>query len=260
MLDQNKKHKGDIMFSLNTGGLFAFIYPDGAIINNTNFFYATYFGFALLIVTVSYLLGSINSAIIVSRVLYHDDIRKHGSGNAGLTNTLRTYGGRAAVLTLLGDVLKTVIAILFAAVLFGFNYVKGVSTGEGFCYVAGLFSVLGHIFPIYYKFKGGKGVLSTAAMVLMLAPGVFLLLLILFVLIVFMSRYVSLGSICAAGLFPIVLHSYFLVILKAQPFGLITLTSVILAVMIIVFHKENIKRIQSRTERKLSFKKNGDAQ
>ena len=248
------------MFSLNEGGLFAFIYPAGTLIQNTTLFYATYLGFVVIMAVAAYLLGSINSAIIVSRVLYHDDIRKHGSGNAGLTNTLRTYGLKAAGLTLLGDVLKTVIAIFIAAVLFGFNYVKGVSTGEGFCYVAGLFSVLGHIFPIYYKFKGGKGVLSTAAMVLMLAPGVFLLLLILFVLIVFMSRYVSLGSICAAGLFPIVLHSYFLIILKAQPFGLVTLSSIILAVMIIVFHKENIKRIQSRTERKLSFKKKGDAE
>ena len=248
------------MFSLNTGGLFTFLYPEGAVIQNTGLFYATYFGFVLLIVAVSYLLGSINSAIIVSRVLYHDDIRKHGSGNAGLTNTLRTYGGRAAGLTLLGDVLKTVLAILFAGVLFGFNYVKGVSTGEGFCYVAGLFSVLGHIFPIYYKFKGGKGVLSTSAMVLVLCPGVFLLLFILFALIVFMSRYVSLGSICAAGLFPIVLHSYFLIVLKAQPFGLITLSSIILAIMVILLHNENIKRIQARTERKLSFKKKGDAE
>ena len=246
------------MFSLNNGGLFTFLYPEGALIQNTTIFYATYLGFVLLIVTAAYLLGSINSAIVVSRLLYHDDIRKHGSGNAGLTNTLRTYGAKAAGLTLLGDVLKTALAILLAAVLFGFNYVRGISTGEGFCYIAGLFSVLGHIFPIYYKFKGGKGVLSTSAMVLILCPGVFLLLFILFVLIVFMSRYVSLGSICAAGLLPIVLHSYFLVILKAQPFGLITLTTVILAVMIIILHKENIKRIQSRTERKLSFKKKGD--
>ena len=260
MIEQNLDLGGYSMFSLNSGGLFTYIYPEGALIHNTDLFYATYFGFVLLIVAVSYLLGSINSAIVVSRVLYHDDIRKHGSGNAGLTNTLRTYGAKAAGHTLLGDVLKTVLAILFAAVLFGFNYVRGVSTGEGFCYIAGLFSVLGHIFPIYYRFKGGKGVLSTAAMVLVLCPGVFLLLFILFALIVFMSRYVSLGSICAAGLFPIVLHSYFLVILKAQPFGLITLTSVILAVTIIVFHKENIKRIQSRTERKLSFKKKGDAE
>ena len=248
------------MFSLNEGGLFALLYPAGTLIQNTTLFYATYLGFVVFMAVAAYLLGSINSAIVVSKVLYHDDIRKHGSGNAGLTNTLRTYGAKAAGLTLLGDVLKTVIAIFIAALLFGFNYVKGVSTGEGFCYVAGLFSVLGHIYPIYYKFKGGKGVLSTAAMVLMLAPGVFLLLLILFVLIVFMSRYVSLGSICAAGLFPIVLHSYFLIILKAQPFGLVTLSSIILAVMIIVFHKENIKRIQSRTERKLSFKKKGDAE
>ena len=248
------------MFNLNEGGLFALLYPAGTLIQNTTLFYTTYLGFVVFMAVAAYLLGSINSAIVVSKVLYHDDIRKHGSGNAGLTNTLRTYGAKAAGLTLLGDVLKTVIAIFIAALLFGFNYVKGVSTGEGFCYVAGLFSVLGHIYPIYYKFKGGKGVLSTAAMVLMLAPGVFLLLLILFVLIVFMSRYVSLGSICAAGLFPIVLHSYFLIILKAQPFGLVTLSSIILAVMIIVFHKENIKRIQSRTERKLSFKKKGDAE
>ena len=118
MIEQNLDLGGYSMFSLNNGGLFTYIYPEGALIHNTDLFYATYFGFVLLIVAVSYLLGSINSAIVVSRVLYHDDIRKHGSGNAGLTNTLRTYGAKAAGLTLLGDVLKTVLAILFAAVLF----------------------------------------------------------------------------------------------------------------------------------------------
>ena len=108
------------------------------------------------VIIVSYLLGSINTSIIISKVLYKDDIRRHGSGNAGMTNMLRTYGKGAAGLTLVGDLMKTVIAIFFAAFFFGFGYVRGVSTGMGICYVAGLFVVIGHVFPIFYNFKGGK--------------------------------------------------------------------------------------------------------
>ena len=117
--------------------------------------YVCLIAFVLVGMVSAYLSGSINSAIIISKVLYRDDIRKYGSGNAGMTNMLRTFGGRAAVLTLLGDILKTVLAIFITGCLLGFHYAGGISFGDGYCYIAGLFAMLGHIFPIYYGFKGG---------------------------------------------------------------------------------------------------------
>ena len=99
----------------------------------------------------------------------HIYINSHGRASAG------AFGKKAALLTLIGDMLKTVISILFAALLFGFQYVGGVSSGDGLCYIAGMFAILGHIFPIYYRFKGGKGVLCTATMALILSPIPFLI-------------------------------------------------------------------------------------
>lgn len=210
--------------------------------------------FVLFSAVAAYLLGSINSAIIVSRIMYHDDIRSHGSGNAGLTNVLRTYGKLAALFTLLGDMLKTALAIFIAGFLLGFNYSFGISYNEGWCYIAALFSVIGHIFPIYYGFKGGKGVLSTATAALILSPIVFVVLLLLFIGVVALSKYVSLGSISAAVLYPVFVSAYIKVFFNVTP-GLLMLSVILLAIIIVWCHRENIKRISDRTERKLSFKK-----
>ena len=138
-------------------------------------------------VVISYLLGSLSSAIIVSKALYKEDIRTHGSGNAGLTNMLRTYGGKAAVFTLVGDMLKTALAVLFTALLLGFEYKNGVSL-NGYCYLSGLCAVLGHVFPIFYGFKGGKGVLVTATMALVLTPACFAVLITVFAIILIISK------------------------------------------------------------------------
>ena len=213
----------------------------------------------LTVMAAGYFLGSLNSAIIVSRALYKDDIRTHGSGNAGLTNMHRTYGMRAAGLTLLGDMLKTVLAIVIAGLLFGFGYVGAVSVCEG-CYFAALCTVLGHIFPAYYKFKGGKGVLVTATAVLMLAPIVFVILFAVFVLVVYLSKYVSLGSVSAALLFPVVLRAYFIVVFSGKSLpGIVALCAIVLALLIVWCHRGNLSRIMDRTERKLTFqKKDGD--
>lgn len=239
------------MFNLNYGILNS-LYPDGV---SAPIFYTYYIIGTLLIMAVGYLLGSINTSIIVSRLVYGDDIRHHGSGNAGATNMLRTYGKLAALLTLLGDVAKTAISVLFAAVLFGFNYSGGISTGAGFCYVAGLFTILGHIFPVYYGFKGGKGVLATAAMALILSPVAFLILITLFIIIVYVSRYVSLGSVVVAILYPVVLHGIFQVQFGATMPGLTALSSIIAAIVIVWCHRKNLERISNRTENKISFKK-----
>jgi len=208
----------------------------------------------LVVIAAAYLLGSINSAIIISKLVYHDDVRRHGSGNPGTTNMLRAFGKTAALMTLLGDMAKTALAILFAGVIFGFYYVGGISMHDGFCYVAGLFAVLGHVFPVYYKFKGGKGVLSTATMVLILSPLPFLILLLLFISLVAWTKYVSLGSVSAAVLYPVVLHASFSLI--GLPEGaFISLSSVIIAILIVWCHRANLVRISNKTENKISFKK-----
>ena len=210
-----------------------------------------------LFITVSfaaaYLLGSVNSAIVISKLLYGEDIRNHGSGNAGLTNMLRTYGAKAAVLTLIGDVLKTALAIFITGFLLGFHYFGGISLGDGYCYVAGMFAVLGHVFPVYYKFKGGKGVLVTATMALILTPIPFLILIALFALIVWLSRYVSLGSVSAAVLYPVLVNGYIKFAFEAQSPALISLSTIILAIFIVWCHRANLQRISNRTERKISF-------
>ena len=239
------------MFNLNEGILTS-LYPEGV---PAPAFYAYYIIGTVLIIAVGYLLGSVNTSIIISKLLYRDDIRNHGSGNAGATNMLRTYGKLAALLTLLGDVAKTAISVLFAAVIFGFNYRGEISTGVGFCYVAGLFTILGHIFPVYYGFKGGKGVLATAAMALILSPVAFLILITLFVIIVAISRYVSLGSVVAAILYPIVLHGIFQVQFGTTMPGLTALSAIIAAIIIVWCHRKNLERISNHTENKISFKK-----
>lgn len=215
-----------------------------------------FLAFTVITIIAAYLLGSINSAIIVSKTLYHDDVRKHGSGNPGLTNMLRTFGKGAAGLTLLGDIMKTVLAIFISAIFFGLNYVGAVSTGDGMCYIAGLFAVIGHISPIYYRFKGGKGVLTTAVSALVLCPPVFGILFLLFVAIVAISKYVSLGSVTGAILYPVILHGYFSIVFGAGTTpGLAALASIIIAILIVWCHRGNLQRISDRTERKLSFKK-----
>ncbi len=223
----------------------------------------TYFLCLLAVLLAAYFLGSINSAILFSRTVYHEDIRTKGSGNAGMTNMLRTYGKGAAVLTLVGDMGKTVIALLLAALVFGFNYMSGVAIGGqlGECYLVGLFAVLGHIYPVYYKFKGGKGVLVTSTMALILSPVAFLILLLLFIGVVAVSKYVSLGSIVIASLYPVVMHGYFAFMLGSIMPIFAAVSTITLAILIVYCHRANIIRIGNRTENKISFrKKNTDGQ
>lgn len=230
-------------------GLFSRLLQENTIETGSNVYYAVLIGFIVFSAVISYLLGSLNSSIIVSRILHGEDIRNHGSGNAGLTNTFRTYGKSAAALTLLGDMLKTALSILITAVLFGFSYKNGISM-SGFCYLSGLFAVLGHVFPVFYKFKGGKGVLVTATMALILTPWVFVALIIIFIVILLTTEYVSLGSIIVATLFPFAVcaYSYFL------GGGLPVLTavcSVALGIFVIWCHRSNISRLRNGTEKKI---------
>lgn len=238
-------------YSINRG-LLVYLFEGLEAVDHTKYI-ITYSLFVLITIVASYLLGSINSAIIVSKLLYKDDIRLHGSGNPGLTNMLRTYGKGGAGLTLLGDVMKTVLAIFVAAIFFGFNYIGGISDSDGYCYMAGLFAVIGHMFPVYYKFKGGKGVLATATMALILSPIPFLIVFAVFAILVGTTKYVSLGSVSAAVLYPVVVNSYFNIALSGQTPGIVSLSTILIAILIVWCHRGNLKRISDRTERKISF-------
>lgn len=203
--------------------------------------------FAVLCAIVPYFIGSINPAIIFSRVFFHDDIRSHGSGNAGATNTLRTYGKKMSVLVLSCDILKALISVGFGWLMMGH------SIGGA---IAGFFVILGHMFPIYYKFKGGKGVACAAAVVLMMSPLSFLFCLLVFVIIVVGTKYVSLASIIGIGLYPLFTRAF----IPARRQGAIGIFAVLIAVFVIFMHRANIKRLFNGEESKISLgkKKNAD--
>ena len=222
------------------------IYVDG-IIRTNELGGIWYMGGLLIIIITAYLLGSINSAIIISRVKHNDDIRNHGSGNAGMTNVLRTYGKGDAVLTLLGDMLKIAIAVFIARML----------CGEEGAYLAGLFGIVGHILPIYYKFKGGKGVIAAATTILIIDWQIFLLLFGLFVIVVAISRYVSLGSVICGIAYPALVQTKIIFVSGGEmlPTPIMMLFALFVGLMLIITHRENIKRIMSRKENKISFSK-----
>ncbi len=199
----------------------------------------------ILCALIAYALGSLNFGIIISKLIYHDDIRKYGSGNAGTTNMLRTYGKGAAIATILGDALKVVFAILIGNCLVGALFYGG--------YVAGFFAVLGHVYPVYYKFKGGKGVVASAITILMLDPKVFLVVLGIFIIVVAIWRYISLGSILSAAAYPTIIYAS--AISSGRPAGLDFVFALILAIFVIVLHRTNIQRLLEGKENKLSFKK-----
>ena len=241
-----------IMFNLNTG-LYSYLQELG-IFSSQWQETLVLIGLVLVSIVASYFLGSINSAVLISTVFYKDDIRNHGSGNGGLTNMHRTFGMKAAGLTLLGDMLKTALAIFITGTLLGFFYTHGISAYVGFCYMSALFVVLGHIFPIYYRFKGGKGVLVTAVAALILTPIPFLILLAIFIGVVCLSKYISLGSVSVAVLYPVVVKAY-LNVLTFPMDGITALSTILIAILIVWRHWPNLQRISDRTERKFSFKK-----
>ena len=198
---------------------------------------------ALVIVIAAYLLGSINFAIIISGRKYKQDIREFGSKNAGMTNMMRTYGKKAAGYTLLGDALKAVVACLIGYALLG-------HLGA---YIAGLFCILGHIFPAFYKFKGGKGVVTTAISILMCDPFVFLILIAIFVIIVLCTKYISLGSVICVMLYPILLDRISHIFTgRSTPYAVF---AIIIAAVVVIKHWGNIKRLMQGKENKFSFKK-----
>lgn len=199
-----------------------------------------FLGAILVCIIVAYLIGSINPAIIFSKLFFKEDIRSYGSGNAGATNTLRTYGTKMAVLIFVLDLVKAALAVVLGSLILT-RSIGGA--------IAALFVVLGHMFPVYYKFKGGKGVACTAMCILLLSPVSFVIVLSVFLLIAIFTRFVSLGSIVCAMLYPFLNYVFY------PRNAWITLSAFFTGALVVFMHRENIKRLLAGKESKFSFKK-----
>lgn len=210
-----------------------------------------------LTAVISYLLGSCNSAIITVKLMKHVDVRDYGSKNAGLTNTLRCFGKVCALFTLIGDLLKGVMAVFISRGIFEwFNIGIGANNDTRFIgYIAGIFAVLGHIFPIYYNFKGGKGILVSAAILLAVDPFSFCIVIPFFAVVLAITKYVSVSSIASAVIYPFVtfVTQYFRSTYTLQEALLNTLLVAVTSIMLIYMHRTNIKRLKAGTENKFSF-------
>ena len=200
------------------------------------------FALPALVAVLSYLLGCINGAIATSHIFYHDDVRRHGSGNAGLTNFYRNYGAKCAPMVIAFDMLKAVGAVLLG------NYFLGYLLGWGAAgkYFGALFCVIGHMFQVFYGFKGGKGILCSGTLLLLLDWRIALVGWGAFVVLWLTTRYVSLGSVSAAAVFPVMTHVVF-----GDAFA--TAFSVLIAALVLFAHRENIKRLLNGTENKFRF-------
>jgi glycerol-3-phosphate acyltransferase PlsY len=204
----------------------------------------------VLIPVSAYLLGSIPFGLILAKIFGSGDVRNEGSGNIGATNVARVAGPLAGILTLILDGAKGAAAVLLAE-----RYSNGSAM---WMIIAGLAALIGHCFPIWLKFKGGKGVATAAGVYLALSPLAFLAGLILFILVVAFWRYVSLGSISAAAAMPMLL--YFLWAPHHAPPPMITFGALAVAMLIVYKHDANLQRLVNGLEPKFSFNKKKDAE
>ncbi len=199
---------------------------------------------------IAYAIGSISFSVIFSKKIAGFDVREKGSGNAGSTNVLRTVGKKAAALTLICDILKGIVAILIA-ILVG-NIVKDIDKAL-LVQIASIAVVVGHTFPVFFGFKGGKGVATSLGVLLMINWQIGLICLVFALVIMVLTRMVSAGSVLAAILFPVLTlfigKEYFIV-----P-GNYLIFSIVMALIVAFNHRSNIKRILTGTENKISFKK-----
>ena len=192
----------------------------------------------LCVAAGSYLAGCCNGAIITSFLFYKDDIRKYGSHNAGLTNFYRVYGGKFAVCAILVDMLKAFVAVKLGSVVFD-AYLGLRLEGE---YFSALFCVIGHIFPAFYSFKGGKGILCSGTLLLLLDWRIAAVGWGLFALLWLTTRYVSLGSVSGAASFPIT------TLIFCRSNWTVFVLSLLIAALVIWAHRENIGRLLHGTE------------
>ena len=186
----------------------------------------------LATVVISYFLGCINGALLVSKYILRDDVRNHGSGNAGLTNFYRVFGGKLTIVVVLCDMLKAVVAVLLGSLLLG-HFLGWVVLGK---YIAGLACMLGHMFPCMFQFKGGKGILSGGAIALMMDWRIALVVWGIFIILFALTKMVSVGSL-SAGLAFMVMSA---VIYRSI---IITLFAIVIGVLVFWGHRGNILRI-----------------
>lgn len=204
---------------------------------------------AVSIALIAYFCGCFNGAVIVSKYILHDDVRNHGSGNAGLTNFHRTFGGALTFVVILTDMLKAVVALWLSGVLLEYF-----SPGESEImfvlakYWAALFCLLGHMFPCMFGFKGGKGILSGGTVALMIDWRIALVVWGGFLILVILTRYVSLGSVWAGASFPFI--SWY-----CYPHPIIVVLAFLCGGLVVWQHRGNIQRLIHGNERKLSFHK-----
>mgnify|MGYP005791886263 FL=1 len=200
---------------------------------------------------IAYLIGSVNFSVILSKKMAGFDVREKGSGNAGTTNMLRSVGKKAAALTLICDVLKGVVAILIAMFI---GWAFKIENQSLLVQIAGIAVVLGHTFPIFFGFKGGKGVATSLGILIMSNWQIGLICLVFGVLLIALTRMVSLGSCAAAVLFPVLTLFITDNYIVSQGSGYL-IYSIILAVIVLFNHRSNIKRIMAGNENRISFKK-----
>ena len=217
----------------------------------------------ILTAVISYLLGSCNSAIIVCKLWKKTDIRTVGSKNAGLTNTYRVFGKGPALVTLIGDLSKGVIAVVLSRLIFNLlgtglpvTGAMGIEYSTIFVgYIAGFFAIIGHILPVYYGFKGGKGILVSSSILLVIDPVTFCIVIPFFILMVILTRYVSVSSITSAVAYPIITYFVQTFIMKYDYVWLNVILVICTSILLIYMHKENIKRLKAGTENKFGKKK-----
>lgn len=201
----------------------------------------------MLAAVIGYLMGSVSFAILVSKALYREDVREKGSGNAGMTNVLRTHGKLPAILTLIGDMGKGILAVWCGRWVF-MLLLTGVDTYYG-AYAAGIAALIGHALPLFFRFKGGKGVAVSGGVFLALCFPVAFSLIVLFAIIALISKMVSLGSVIVFILYPICTFFYTTCISHENPLYS-TICSAIIGAIVVVMHKNNIRRIVNGTEYK----------
>ncbi len=209
----------------------------------------------IVMAIIAYLIGSINFSVILSKKMAGFDIREKGSGNAGSTNMLRSVGKKAAALTLVCDILKGVVSILIAMILG--NIIQNLDK-ELLVQIAGIAVVVGHTFPIFFGFKGGKGVATSLGVLILSNWQIGLICLVFALVLMALTRMVSLGSCAAAVLFPVLtlfINENYTVLSEGKNGNVYFIYSVILAIIVLYNHRSNIKRILNGTENKLSFKK-----
>ncbi len=207
--------------------------------------------FNIVVAIIAYLIGSINFSVIFSKKMAGFDVREKGSGNAGTTNMLRSVGKKAAAITLICDILKGVVAILIAMFI---SWAFKVENASLLVQIAGIAVVLGHTFPIFFGFKGGKGVATSLGILIMSNWQIGLICLVFGVVLIALTRMVSLGSCAAAVLFPVLtlfINEHYIVSQGSS----YLIYSIILAVIVLFNHRSNIQRILSGKENKISFKK-----